>query len=85
VDVPPVYQCAAARRKIVEKVEQEFERIKFSVAEFWNNLIGDNGAGIAEVTTVNEVPNLTELRSEIKNENIESVETSEEDSEKKAA
>jgi hypothetical protein len=34
-DYPPVSQCAEGRRKICNRIEQEFELQRFSVAEHW--------------------------------------------------
>ena len=38
-EVPPQFQCATARRKIVDIVEREFERLKFSVSDFWSSQV----------------------------------------------
>jgi len=45
VEYPPVSQCAENRRKICNKIEQEFESQRFSVADFWKQF--DNPSSLA--------------------------------------
>jgi len=79
-DAPPAYQSATARRKIIDKIEQEFERIKFSVVDFWNtqNQSAENPE-VAEVTEFLE-PKLSLVENEEKVE-----ESNDEDAERKSA
>ena len=35
---PPISQCAESRRSICHKIENEFEKQKFNLEEYWKNL-----------------------------------------------
>lgn len=59
-ETPPAFQCAAARRKITELVEQEFERAKFSVTDFWKARQPVQPAEVREVTELKLVQNENE-------------------------
>jgi hypothetical protein len=59
-ETPPAFQCAAARRKITELVEQEFERAKFSVSDFWKARQPVQPAEVREVTELKLVQNENE-------------------------
>lgn len=47
-DSPAPYQCAAARRKITTKVEQEFEKHKFNIPDYWKMFDQQAAASAAE-------------------------------------
>jgi len=89
-DAPPPYQSAAARRKITSLVEQEFERAKFSVSDFWKlhalpgNLVLTEVTA-EEITEVTEVTNITEAKLQLVNSEEPVSEENNDDTDRKSA
>ncbi len=77
-EVPAASQCAEYRRKIVNKLEVEFETQRFSLQEFWKNFYAQQAQESAQETEEQSVVEDTtqEFESPVE-ENQETQETSE--------